>query len=346
MILRERIKKPKFFLKGIATYLPSPIAQFLPQLQLQFRGKGIRKYEDPHEMAMNFYTSWMRTLITLDKEGQVDTSTIKSIAEIGPGDSLATGLAAMLSGVDHYLGLDAVPTAYNFNNEEIFEELVNIFKKRTPLLTREECPKQRPYLDSYNFPSHILTDERLARTLSDSRIENIRQAIRAKGKKKETDEISISYSVPWDSDTALAQHAKTIDMVMSFAALEHVDDVPRTYYGIDVLLKDDGVIASSIDYKCHDTAGLRNGQYWYTDLEWKIVRGKSAFLINRWPHGWHMKEMQKYCDILQEQVFYFPNKNILERADLAPRFSQITDEDIKTAEAFIVGRKKKNTEKS
>lgn len=339
MILRERLKKPKFLLKGVATYLPPWTGRFIPQHQPQFRGKGIRKFNDAHVVAMDVYTSWMRTLITLHEKG-VDTDSIKSIAEIGPGDTLGVGLAAMLSGADHYLGLDAVPTVYNFNNEKIFEELVEIFKKRTPLLTREECPKQRPYLKSYDFPSHILSEEKLKRTLSDERLEKIRRAIRAKGEIGDQEDITIMYSVPWDSDASLEKHRATIDLIMSFAALEHVDDVPRTYYGMDKILRAGGVVASSIDFKCHDTAGLRNGHLAYSDLEWRIIRGKSKFLINRWPHEWHVREMTKYFDIVHDDIYYHPHDNLVKRDDLAPRFSNMSDEEIRIAEAFIIGKKR------
>src|SRR3989338_5944888 len=339
MRLWERVKKPKFYLKGLATYLPDSLGKYLPQHQPQFRGAGIRKDENVREAAAGLYTSWMRTMIVLHQQGGV---TYKNVAEIGPGDSLGVGLAALLSGANSFLALDAVPTAYNLNNEEIFEELVSLFKKRAPLLSQEQCPKQRPHLKSYNFPTDILTDEKLKVFLADDRLEKIRIAIRAKGgrEKNNSGQISIDYSVPWDKAASLFEYRNSVDLIISSAALEHVDDVVRTYYAANELLRDGGVIASSIDFKCHDTAGLRNGHFAYSDLEWKVVRGRSVFFINRWPHEWHIKEMKKYFTILHDDVYHHPRQNLqLERKDLAPRFSGISDEELAIAEAFIIGKK-------
>jgi len=248
----------------------------------------------------------------------------------------------MLSGADSFLALDTVPTAYNFDNEKIFEELISIFKRRAPLLNQAQCPKQRPYLDSYDFPGHILTEEKLKVYLADARLDKIRVAIRAKGNndKHKSEEISIKYSVPWDTDESIKEHQKSIDLIISFAALEHVDDVEHTYYAANELLRDGGVIASSIDFKCHDTSGLRNGHWQYSDLEWKIVRGKSKYLINRYPHEWHITEMEKYFKIIHDDVYRHPERDLqLERKDLAPKFSGISDKELAVAEAFIIGKK-------
>jgi len=340
MRLWERIKKPKFYLKGLATYLPDSLGKYLPQHQLQFRGVGIRKVEGARDATMSCYTSWMRTMIVLHQHGVWGFP--KNVAEIGPGDSLGVGLAAMLSGADSFLALDTVSTAYNFNNEEIFEELIDIFKRREPLLNQEQCPKQRPHLDSYDFPKHILTDGQLKAFLADDRLEKIRAAIRAKGNQKNNnlEKISINYSVPWDTDASINEHRNSIDLIISSAALEHVDDVTRTYYAANELLCDGGVIASSIDFKCHDTAGLRNGHFAYSDLEWKIIRGKSAFLINRWPHAWHIKEMKKYFTILHDDVYYHPERHLeLKQANLAQKFSGLSGKELSIAEAFIIGKK-------
>ncbi|MEK7118128.1 MAG: hypothetical protein AAB869_00805, partial [Patescibacteria group bacterium] len=148
---------------------------------------------------------------------------------------------------------------------------------------------------------------------------------------------SINYSVPWDTATAIKEHQRSIDLIISSAALEHVDDTAHTYYATNELLRDVGVIASSIDFKCHDTSGLRNGQWAYSDIEWRIIRGKSKYLINRWPHSWHIEEMKKYFQIIHDDVYFHPN--YLGRKDLAQKFSNIPDKELTIAEAFIIGKK-------
>jgi hypothetical protein len=44
--------------------------------------------------------------------------------ELGPGDSIGAGLAALLSGADRYVGLDVMPFLARADLEKIFDELV------------------------------------------------------------------------------------------------------------------------------------------------------------------------------------------------------------------------------
>ena len=53
-----------------------------------------------------------------------------SVAELGPGDSLGIGLAALLCGANNYYGLDAVPYCNDERNLKVFEELVGLFTQR------------------------------------------------------------------------------------------------------------------------------------------------------------------------------------------------------------------------
>jgi len=53
---------------------------------------------------------------------------VKTVAELGPGDSIGIGLAAVLSGATHYIGLDTYPYAGNTCNLDTFEELMQLFR--------------------------------------------------------------------------------------------------------------------------------------------------------------------------------------------------------------------------
>ncbi len=281
----------------------------------------------------------MRMMVSLHENGVLGN--IDTVGEIGPGDSLATGLAMLLSGANRYIGLDVVPTAHNFDNDELLDEMVKLFKQREPIPDATEQPKSRPYLFSYVFPSHILTDEKLSRLLSDERIGNIRQAMHdlQEGRKGETSNpIHMEYLVPWDKEALIEAHEQTADLIISNAVMEHVDEVPVAYQHAYRLLKPQGVIASVIDYKCHGTAGLWNGHWAYTDLAWKIVRGRCSYFINRWSHSMHVDELRKLFAEVRE-VRYI-RENALEKKDITPRFASLPATDFETGEGFIIAVKK------
>jgi hypothetical protein len=98
---------------------------------------------------------------------------LDAIAELGPGDSLGIGLAALISGANNYYALDVKKFANKERNIEIFNELVELFKKRENIPDKSEFPRVKPYLESYEFPEHILTKEHLNYTLKKYRIESM-----------------------------------------------------------------------------------------------------------------------------------------------------------------------------
>ncbi|HSG27936.1 MAG TPA: hypothetical protein VLA34_05600, partial [Candidatus Krumholzibacterium sp.] len=76
------------------------------------------------------YEVWLKHLTMAWEHGLEDVP--RTLAELGPGDSIGTGLAAMLSGVDRYIGLDVVPYSHTGSNIRIFDELVGLFRARAP----------------------------------------------------------------------------------------------------------------------------------------------------------------------------------------------------------------------
>ena len=65
------------------------------------------------------YSVWLRHLILLNKNGL--TKCPQSVAEIGPGDSIGMGIAALISGADEYYAFDIIPHANIEMNLKIFE---------------------------------------------------------------------------------------------------------------------------------------------------------------------------------------------------------------------------------
>src|SRR6266540_4688117 len=67
------------------------------------------------------YSVWLRHLATLHPYGFKVTGA--RVGELGPGDSIGIGLAAMLSGAAQYVGLDIVPFSAKADLKNILEEI-------------------------------------------------------------------------------------------------------------------------------------------------------------------------------------------------------------------------------
>ena len=257
----------------------------------------------------------------------------KIVAELGPGDSLGIGLSALISGCDKYLAFDVVAHAKTQRNLAIFHELVDLFRNKRAIPGDDEFERLKPYLDDYRFPVDILDEEWLRTALDESRIDKIRSSILD----PQRSDSMLRYTVPWDANNVL--NKESIDMIYSQAVLEHVNDLQATYEAMHSWLKKGGFMSHQIDLKSHGTASEWNGHWKYSDLAWKIIKGRRTYLLNREPHSAHLFYLSEQgfkvvCDIT------YNSESNLSKEDLAPRFRAITDDDLTTSGAFIQAVKK------
>lgn len=91
---------------------------------------------------------------------------LANVAEIGPGDSLGVGIAALLSGVENYTGFDAQKSINLSDNYKVYNNRVHLFQNCVPKPDYKEFPNNHPKLNDYSFLSSILTDEILSRLLA------------------------------------------------------------------------------------------------------------------------------------------------------------------------------------
>ena len=89
-------------------HFPSPRA-CSPTRRSSTRGAGVAPRQEAPSPLGYCYAVWLRHLIVLDRYGFSGKDA--AIGELGPGDSIGTGIAALLSGARRYVGLDAVPYA-------------------------------------------------------------------------------------------------------------------------------------------------------------------------------------------------------------------------------------------
>jgi hypothetical protein len=123
--MEVRALEMKSLIKGLLTYIPGIYPIF------RSRGTGTKDSDS----GSYCYGVWLKHL-TLLWENNV-RSIPHTIAELGPEDSLGVGLAAILSGVSNYYGLDVIRHSATARNLRIFEELADLFKARAARRRRD-----------------------------------------------------------------------------------------------------------------------------------------------------------------------------------------------------------------
>jgi SAM-dependent methyltransferase len=274
------------------------------------------------------YSVWLRHLI-LGRAHAPHAAVPAIAAELGPGDSIGIGLAALLSGVEKYYALDLVRYSDLTKNLSIFEELAGLFKSRARVPAEDEFPFLLPKLANYGFPHHLLDSARLDGALRRERIAEIKSSI----ERAESAHSMIIYQAPW-SDAAVIRK-QSVDLIYSQAVLEHVDNLYAVYETMHRWLKPDGTMSHQIDFKCHGKADTWNGHWTYSDLAWKLVVGRRPYLLNRAPHSEHVRLLQTSgFRIVSDSVIHTPS--VLHQAQLARRFRALSEADLTTSGAFVV----------
>src|SRR5262245_49747377 len=164
-------------IKGMLTYVPGLNA--LRQRRGSTGGSDSPRY---------CYSVWLRHLVILNSYGfKVDGAVV---GELGPGDSIGIGLAALLSGAQSYVGLDVVPFSAKSDVFRIFDELAELYAKNESIPEEKEFPEVRPKLRSYEFPNDLVDSSAfLART------QNIRSELQV----SPVNNRIVKYLAPWTS---------------------------------------------------------------------------------------------------------------------------------------------------
>jgi SAM-dependent methyltransferase len=299
---------------GLACYLPG-----VHGLLAKNAGGG--------ESARYCYSVWMRHLVLVHGCGAGGVPRV--VAELGPGDSLGTGLAALLCGAQKYYGLDIVPHGDLESNLDILDELVGLFKAREDIPGEDEFPGVKPYLDSYRFPSWILTDEVLDGALTPGRLRLVRDSIRNTA----NPDSLIRYAVPWTDKENV--EAGAVDMVYSQAVLEHVDDLAGVYDAMASWLKPGGVMSHEIDFTAHQFDPRWNGHWSWSDFSLWLLRGGRPYLINRRPLSEHLGLIERMgFDVRLVRDVRKPSA--IPREQLAGRFRGMNEDDMTTAAGYVV----------
>ncbi|MCX6844878.1 MAG: methyltransferase domain-containing protein [candidate division WOR-3 bacterium] len=256
------------------------------------------------------------------------------VVELGPGSSFGVGLAALLSGAEKYRALDATRIASRPRNQEVFDELVGLFRRRECIPDESEFPRVKPTPRSFAFPTQLLPDDLLRKTLDEGRLESIRASLRDVGTSG-----MITHAAPWVGSSLV--EAGSADFVLSQAVLEYVEDLADTYQMMFTWLRPGGFVSHEIDLSSHGMTKTWDGHWSYSQLAWKLVKGRRPYFLNRQPHSTHIRLLSEagftlICDVRMHA------EPALNREQLARPFRDLGTEDLNTRSVFVQAVKRVN----
>lgn len=277
-------------IKGLLTFVPG-----VPGILPKGRTGGTNR-------ASYCLEVWLKHLAMLRAAGM--RSMPGALAELGPGDSIGVGLAALLSGVDRYYALDVVRFSNTGSNLAIFDELAELSKARDA-------------------------------SLSEDRIMRIRGAIASPGSVH--DGVTIRYVVPWSDIGAI--EPESVDAIVSHAVLEHVVDLEGAYRAFSLWLKPGGMMSHQIDFTSHGTAEKWNGYRAYPEFLWKAIVGRRPYLLNRQPCSAHLALLAKngFEIVSTKRV---DRTDGISRSRLSRRWKNISDADLACSDLIVQARKR------
>lgn len=309
--------KLKPLVKGALTFIPG-MAQLFPE-----SGGATLS-------ASYCYGVWLKHLVMLWENGM--RSIPRMAAELGPGSSLGTGLAAMLCGVDHYRALDVVKHSRVADNLRVLDDLVELFRNRSPR-PQKGWPDFDQYLDQTLFPSHILTDDLLRKSMAPERIAKIRRAITHP--EEISADITIKYIAPWDAEHTIEKDS--VDLIVSHAVLGEVVDLENTYQALNSWLKPGGVMSHQIGMTFKGINGKWNGYWACPEPMWKIIKGRRPFIVNRQPVSVHLDLLERQkLELLCEIKAVEPG---VDRSHLRGEWKTLSDNDFLCSTLFVQARK-------
>jgi hypothetical protein len=317
---------------GILSYVPGANRFLNRVIYRRYLDPG-----DPQKIARYHYGDWLRHLVTAHRNGVFDERLPRVVAELGPGNSLGTGICALLSGAEEYYAFDVVPYNNIKTDVAVLDELVRLFKTRADIPDHAECRILGFGLDSYSFPSYVLTPDRLDVAICDDRVALIREQLLSLHTTSRSKQM-ISYFAPYDGLDVV--RPASVDMVVGRNILEHVEDLGNMYKQISRWLRTGGLVSLTGDFSSHGFAKQWNGHWAYSDFLWKLMRGKHPWFINREPYSSQVKCLSKHGFRIIYEVAGGGTAGSIARESLSGRFRALSEADLFIRVAFVQAVKK------
>ncbi|MFN4083092.1 MAG: methyltransferase domain-containing protein [Bacteroidia bacterium] len=230
------------------------------------------------------YSVWLRHLYYLITNGLFDKpEDIKRIAEIGPGDSLGIGICALYTGAREYYAFDVLAHANQDKNIKISNEIHSYFDLNSDIPNTYRQRFTAPLLPNYSFPEFL---KHYSNEHYSERKKEINMALKGN---PETN-TKIEYIVPWEKSTRT--DIEKLDLIISQAVMEHVNDIRFAYEEMYKWLKPGGVISHQIDFKSHEMTHEWNGHWFIGEKLWNILAHGRKYPMNRLPLSSHIKTIE------------------------------------------------------
>ncbi len=300
----------KAHVKGILSYIPG--ADWV----------ATQKGAGPFLDGSYSYGIWMKHLTLLWASGYRKMP--RTVVEFGPGDDIGAGIAALLCGANEYYGLDVLSYSNVEANHKVFQEQIDLFRNRAPRPAKG-WPDFDEHLDANLFPSHILTDELLEKSLAPERLKAIERAIL---QPEEKNDIKIQYVVPWTSGVGIPEGA--IDLCFSHGVLQYVDNLDHLFNTIARMLAPDGATSHQLDLSCINASIHWNGHRAMSDLSWRIMKGNRPFWINGHPYSYYKKLVARH-DLRMITDMPQIRHDGLKREQLKRKWQNLSDIDMHSA---------------
>lgn len=273
------------------------------------------------------YCIWLRHLVLARAGGMPAFPRV--VAELGPGDSIGVGLAALLSGAQRYVALDALAHADPAGNLRVFDQLVELFRGRAPIPGRDVFPEMALDLPDTAFPLDLIGEQRLRMALAEDRIAWLREIVAGRAAPAVLD-----YRAPWGrvSETDEA----SIDFLLSNAVMEHVTDLADAYRAMSRWLRPGGIASNQIDFRSHGLFRAWDGHWACPDWLWRLFMGRRPYLLNREPFSTH-RRLAAAVGLEEMQVLRVEASAASRR--LAPRYAGISAEDRITSGGYLLLRR-------
>jgi hypothetical protein len=280
------------------------------------------------------YSVWMRHLSIITKA--VPSFRPRMVVELGPGESLGVGCAALLSGAEQYVGLDLVARADPMHDVQLLDELVTMFAHHAPIPDERLFPNLLPKLPAYNFPNRLFTDDGPRHIdIDPERVQAIRAALLDR-QDVLYDNVPVGYAVPWGMRTLDRQ---SVDLVLSQASLQELahesdkSELAGAFASMSRWLRKGGIMSHQIDFSF--PLGAEWNHHWhYPDGAWRVLRGNRQAFENRVP-------LSVYLQLCEEYDFQVVSVKRVEQPGLprekaAPHFRDLPEADFNTSSAHIV----------